>query len=176
MHTTFSPWVKTSRSGFSLVEVSIATGIAAMSIIMLFGLLPSGLNMFRESNNVATSTQIAQRLIYEAIQTDYDTLVNNATQPFSTRSGVPRYFDAEGVELILASDAIYHAYTRIAPSTSLPPSTASYNTSLATVTVQVVVNPNNQTIDPPIAQTNFLVEPPKTMGTQTYTGHIAKIK
>lgn len=160
------------RRGFSLVEVSIATGIAALSIIMLFGLLPSGLNLFRQAMNVTVSSQIAQRLIYEAVQTDYDTLVNGSTTAFTK---APRYFDNEGVETSTASDAIYHVYTRIVPSTILPPSTTG-NSSLATVTIQVLANPNNQTFPAPSQSTNFLIEPPNTMTCQTYTSHIAKIK
>lgn len=176
MKIQFPPSNKFINLGFSLVEVSIATGIAAMSIIMLFGLLPSGLNMFREANNVATSTQIAQKLISEAVQTDYDSLIQpNATGAFSTNNGVPRYFDNEGIEQLVSTDSVFHAYTRIVPSTSLPVSTAG-NPALATITVQVVTNPNNQTITPPSSQTDYLIKPPATMKYQTYTSHIAKIK
>ncbi|WP_075090587.1 hypothetical protein [Verrucomicrobium spinosum] len=63
------------KGGFSLVEVAVASGIAAIGIILLFSLLPSGLTMFRDSMTVTMSSQIAQRLIHEAVQTDYDVLV-----------------------------------------------------------------------------------------------------
>ena len=169
------------KRGFSLIEVTIATGIAAFGIITLLGLLPSGMNMFRDAMNVTVSSQIAQRLIKEALQTDYDTLVGTATPT----PGVPitketRYFNDEGVEVEKPADAIFHAHTRIMPATNLPgTATALGNSSLATITVQVAYNPSNGDI--PILGTSAdglqgTIDPDTRIPFVTYNSHIAKIK
>ncbi|TLD70967.1 Verru_Chthon cassette protein B [Phragmitibacter flavus] len=174
------------QAGFSLVEVTVATGIAAFGIITLLGLLPSGMNMFRDAMNVTVSSQIAQRLIKEAVQTDYDLLVGVA--PGGTPvAGVPvvkeiRYFTDEGVELPAAdaAEAIFHAHMRVMPGTDLPTlSGVLENSSLATVTVQVALNPQNQDLPiiggstDPLAGT---IDPATRIPFTTFTSHIAKIK
>jgi uncharacterized protein (TIGR02598 family) len=167
--------------GFSLVEVAIAAGIASIGIIMLFGLLPSGLTMFRDSMTVSVSSQIAQRVIQEAVQTDYDVLVG-ATGTGSTPVVKPwRYFDDQGTELPVPQDAIYHVLTRVIPASQLPSgNAAAANASLATITVQVVANPYNRNVDllpasatDPLAQT---VDPQGGLPFFTYNSHVARAR
>ena len=171
------------EGGFSLVEVAIASGIAAIGIIMLFGLLPSGLTMFRESMTVTISSQIAQRLIHEAVQTDYDVLVGATGTGGGTAPVVKpwRYFNDQGGEVTSPVEAIYHVHMRVLPSSHLP-STAAANTnsSLATVTVQVVTNPSNRSIGlrpssetDPLAQT---VDPSSGLHFYTYNSHVARVR
>lgn len=169
------------QAAFSLPEVTLAAGIAAVGIIMLFGLLPSGLTMFRDSMNVSTSSQIAQRLIYEAVQTDYDVLVESASGGSGPVLKAWRYFDDQGVEVETAAAGIYHVLTRVLPSSQLPTGgTGSANDSLATVTVQVVVNPSNRTVPlrpagatDPLART---VDPESGMTFYTYNSHVARAR
>ena len=172
--------------GFSLVEVTIATGIASFGIITLLGLLPAGMNMFRDAMNVTISSQIAQRLIREAVQTDYDSLVEVDPETPSTVA-VPvvkpvRYYTDEGVELPSnkRDEAIFHAYTRIMSATNLPSSDGVVsNNSLATVSVQIALNPNNETIPlisgsgNPLAGT---INPTTRIPFVTYNSHIARVK
>jgi uncharacterized protein (TIGR02598 family) len=177
---------KTWISGFSLVEVTIATGIAAFGIITLLGLLPSGMKMFRDAMNVTVSAQIAQRLIKEAVQTDYDTLVEVIGTGVPA-AGVPiikdiRYFTDEGVELPSdrKDESVFHAHTRVLPSTNLPSSSGLLgNNSLATITVQIAVNPSNETLPIVGGSGNPLsgtISPTSRIPFVTYTGHIAKNK
>jgi uncharacterized protein (TIGR02598 family) len=149
---------KLNLRAFSLVEVVMAIGIVAMAFVPLLGLIPSGLHTFRESMDTAIGSQIAQKVIAEAIQTDFNTLVaeGDGTTNFTFLaknpgdSNVPwRYFDDQGNELSTApsdvNKALYHVLTRVAPKTPLPgagPAVPDLE-NLAQVTVQVVKTPRN---------------------------------
>lgn len=68
-----------AQSGFSLVEVTLAIGIVAFAFMALFGLLPTGLNVFRSAIDASTSSQIVDQVVQSAQQTDFDRLVNPST-------------------------------------------------------------------------------------------------
>lgn len=51
------------HAGFSLAEVTIATGITALALTTLLGLIPEGLNNIREAGNVAAETRITSHII-----------------------------------------------------------------------------------------------------------------
>lgn len=175
---------KVRQTGFSLVEVTIATGIAAFGIITLLGLLPSGMNLFRDAMNVTVSSQIAQRVIKEAAQTDYDTLVGvtpGAPAPTAPVIKPWRYFTDEGVELPASEtgDAIFHVHTRVMAVTELPSSAGlTLNSSLATITVQVALNPGNATLQVVGGSTSQsgTLDPSSRVPVVTFTSHIAKAK
>lgn len=188
MHTLLrsSGTLRARQGGFSLVEITIATGIAAFGLITLLGLLPSGMTTFRDAMNVTVSSQIAQRLIKEAVQTDYDTLVNVAggttPDPDTPVIKARRYFNDEGVELPPedVAKAVFHAHIRVMPGTDIPTVGGTVNNnSLATVTVQVALNPSNRTLKviggsgSPLSGT---LDPEERIPFVTYTSHIAKVK
>lgn len=184
-HSLRRRFARVGRSAFSLVEVTIATGIASFGIIALLALLPSGLNMFRDAMNVTVSSQIAQRLIKEAVQTDYETLLEiavGAPPPTGPVVKPVRYFTDEGVELPAskASEAIFHVHTRLMAITNLPTAGGTFaNDSLATITVQVALNPGNKTL--PVlgnggGQNAGLIDPASNISYITYSSHIAKVK
>ena len=153
------------NQAFSLVESVMTIGVVALAFVPILGLLPSALHAFRAAHDSAVGSQIAQKVISEAIQTDFDTLVDNAhlkrtrggnvtPANFTFRGpliGAPafRYFDDQGNELAAsdAAKAVYHVLTRINPQVPLP--SAGDNSdlrNLAQVTVQVVTNPACKTI------------------------------
>jgi len=88
------------KRGFSLVEVTIALGVTAFALVALFGMLPTGLNLFRSSMDVSVKSQIAQQLVSEAMQTDFETIL--------TQEDGFRYFNDEGIE-VPESTSIYTA-------------------------------------------------------------------
>ena len=51
-----------SRAGFSLVEVALAIGIVAFAFVALLGLIPTGLNTFRQAIDKTNETAIVQDL------------------------------------------------------------------------------------------------------------------
>lgn len=133
------------RSAFSLIEVTIAIGIVSFAFVGVLGMIPTGLNTFRRAMDTSIGSQIAQRVISDARQTDYSVL---------TSGTIPvRYFDDQGTEVVPNNTAaltaaerariIYWVNTQVQSSTSIPytAGTSFLNGNLATVTIQVVNNP-----------------------------------
>jgi len=128
----------------------MALGIVAFGIIAVFGLLPAGLGIFRESIEATVSSQILQQILVEAQETDFDQLIKDHTgNPISagtTGKKAIRYFDDQGREQASATGAIYHVNTRIQPATDSPGKAPFTNPDLATVTVQAAKNPGGRAL------------------------------
>lgn len=146
------------QSGFSLVEVVLAVGVISFAFVAILGLLPAGLTQFRQAMDNSVASQIAQRIIMDAQQSDFDVLIDSAHHPqgsvdpirarsysaSDTAKSSPlyiRYFDEQGNEIIpqsmtpSAKEAVaivYHVNTRITPGTSLPGSAPSNSADLGT--------------------------------------------
>lgn len=134
---------------FSLVEVTLAIGVVSFGFIGLLGLLPAGMTTFRSSMNTSIGSQIAQRVIDEARQTDFDQLVEG-TAAGSIRELAPvRYFDDEGneVEEAEAGRSLYHVRRVVRTATPLPGHERTLP-DLATLVVQIAVNPGQKTLAP----------------------------
>lgn len=133
------------QAAFSLVEVTMAIGIVAFVFTSILGLVQTGVTTFRNAMDVSLSSQIAQRVINEAQQTDFDQLV--AAPDEAGFKQFQRYFDEQGneVEKGQNSPAIYHVNMRVRIATELPTTTDSpiVNTNLALVSVQVANNPDH---------------------------------
>jgi type II secretory pathway pseudopilin PulG len=88
------------QSAFSLVEVVLAVGVVAFAFVAILGLIPAGLTQFRQATDTSVGAQIAQRVIEDAEQSDFNTLIdyNNTV---ATNSGTittqPLYFRAPSV-------------------------------------------------------------------------------
>lgn len=169
----FTFYRRRRKTAFSLVEVVLAVGIVAFAFVGLIALIPAGLNNFRASMNASVGSQIFQRVVSDAEQSDFDLLTKcdpNYTADSSVFSELPvRYFDDEGGEVIPATPGalspsealkvIYHVSTRVAASgpadvsgdstacfTSLPASPGSprFNPRFSVfLTVQIANNPAN---------------------------------
>ena len=59
----FAPRSPRRHSGFTLIEVTIALGIAATVMIALLGLLPMSLDQMRESRNMTSIARISEDII-----------------------------------------------------------------------------------------------------------------
>lgn len=81
--------------GFSLVEVVFALAIASLGFLTLLGLLPSGLEMARNSADLAAEARITQHLSGELQSTPWDELDWSGY-------GQSRYFNDQGVEITKA--------------------------------------------------------------------------
>ncbi len=81
-----------SRCGFSLVEVVLATGIMALGVVTILGLLPHGLEMSRQTANEQAETRIVDLVVGELQAVNWSSL-NNTTPKI-------RYFDDQGLELL----------------------------------------------------------------------------
>lgn len=83
------------KAAFSLVEVVFALAIASLGFLTLLGLLPSGLEMARNSADLAAEARISQHLSGELQSTPWSELDWNGF-------GQSRYFNDQGVEITKA--------------------------------------------------------------------------
>jgi len=139
-------------AGFTLIEIALTLGVLSFGFLATFGLIPVGMGTYRQAMDTSVGSQIVQRVLNDAKQTDFNTLIGSGTAPSF------RYFDNQGNEVTPASttvaiplSAIYEVNTRVSGSTSLPMSSGTSSgtgnfPTLATVTVQITNNPGHQTI------------------------------
>ena len=125
-------------AGYSLVEVMVAVGIVSFGIIAMVSMMPSGLNTFRTSMDRSISSQIAQRIVNEARQTDFATLTGFAGNSTSSY----KYFTDEGDETTIgAANQIYVARVDITKQVTIPGTIAFTNPSMAQVRVRIANRP-----------------------------------
>jgi type II secretory pathway pseudopilin PulG len=144
-----------SRSAFSLIEVTLAIAIVAFGFIAVFGLIPVGLNTFRNAKTVSVSNQIAQRLITEYEQADWTTLITgtdgvvatwNKPSIINTSYNEQGQMPPGGTTGILA-ELMMNARVRITPGVPLPGwastdgTSKNFDPNVAKVVVQVAFNP-----------------------------------
>jgi type II secretory pathway pseudopilin PulG len=101
---------------FSLIEVVLAVGVVAFAFVAILGLIPAGMGQFRQAIDTSVCAQIAQRVINDAQQADFTTLIDEKNLPLAqntyafrlpnidaTRNRPTkciRYFDEQGNEII----------------------------------------------------------------------------
>lgn len=190
-----------SQRAFTLVEVVLSIGIVAFAFVAVLGLLPAGLSNFRQAMETSVGSQIAQRIIAEAQQTDFDVLIDEENLPttanFTFRApkvGAPalRYFDEQGNEILPSNPAVlsageklkvlYHVNVRVMPRTSLPRTNSGGDAPhMATLTVQVAGNPAGIAIplssaspsdDTKPDRSLFIATPGVTI--RTYAAHVGR--
>jgi uncharacterized protein (TIGR02598 family) len=94
-------------AAFSLTEVALALAIAAVALVALLGLLPPGMNNFRSALEAQTTGEIFQRVVADAQETDFDTLLASGVEnggPGQQFYRLPlRHFDEQGNEVKTAN-------------------------------------------------------------------------
>ena len=133
--------LRSNPAAFTLVEVVLAIGIIAFAFVGLLALMPVGLTNFRHAIDISVGSQIIQRLVDEAQQTDYTTLVSTPV--------ARRYFDDQGNEVTDIGTSIYTVEVSVIAPTTLPNTSTPATESLATVTLKIANNPghNNAPFD-----------------------------
>ena len=181
------------EQGFSLVEVTLAVGIVAFGIVGIIGMLPTGLNVFRQAMDASVGSQIIQRVLNEAQQSDFDALIAGSTwvggatgtvnetilakNALDPAKGTVRWFDDQANELVSSAEAVYHVNTRIMPTTALPKTGTGTkdNINLATVTVQVANNPSNRQLAFESGGASDQNKPMRNLWSGAFFGTTAKI-
>jgi uncharacterized protein (TIGR02598 family) len=79
------------NSGFSLVEVTLAVGIAALGIIAVLGLMPQGLEMSRKTGELSAQRQITEQIVRNLDQKSWSDLTGSNTL-------FTAYYDDQGLE------------------------------------------------------------------------------
>lgn len=86
------------RAGFSLVEVTLATGITAIAITSVLGLVPHGLSQVREAGNLNAESHITRHLLGSLAQSPWQGAAGQDL--LAQRYNEKRfYFDDQGVEI-----------------------------------------------------------------------------
>jgi uncharacterized protein (TIGR02598 family) len=152
-----------------LVEVAIAVGILAVVLVALLGLMPVGMTNFRKAMDTSVTAQIAQRILLDMQQADFNQTIDAADASTGQSSSFTftapligsrqfRFFDAQGVEIVTQDGTansmtlaqknlmVYQVVVRVMPTASMPADPATIHGSVALVTVQVARNPNNRNL------------------------------
>ncbi len=185
----FSRVGQSRLASFTIVETCVAIAIVAVALVSLIALLPTGLNNFRTAMDAQTAAEIFQRVIADAQETDFDTLLASQAETGGRGSQfyrLPlRYFDGQGTELKIANpdaptaiEATSILYTaRIRGSrpgaadpgshtddfaTSLPGANAPrFNPrGLTFLTIQIAGTCGSRRLAPMVDSETFLISPP----------------
>lgn len=147
------------------MEAVLAIGVVSFSFLGVFALLPVGMQEFHQAMDTSVSAEIVQRIAADAEQTDFSSLIGNATS--GNYYALPlRYYDDQGTEVSVANPQrpssselariLYWVRVRGSLPGAADPArhTASYFTSLPStntqrynprastyLTIQIVSNP-----------------------------------
>lgn len=134
-------------NGFSLVEVTIALGLISFGLVTMIGLMPTGLEVLRNSTQQTIDTQILQQISNDLVVNSF-----NSRSDFSTFNTATLYFNEEAQLLASGTGARYKAVLQD-QSPSLPglsqSDVQSFSSSLKRIGVSI------SRIDIPNASTNY---------------------
>lgn len=167
------------RRGFSLVEATLSVGLLSFAFIVLLGLLPAGLTVFREAMDTSVTAQIAQRVAADLQESDYFALRRQASltddETVSYGTLPRRFFDDQGNEIPTAKDGkpseydrprtLYEVHVRLAGRAD--------SRNLSTAVIQIVNNPAGKELkeDP---ETRLLDLKALKLPVQTYPALVAR--
>lgn len=94
------------RTAFSLVEVTLALGVAAFCLLAVFGLLPIGFNTHRNAISQSIATDILSAVTSDLRATPNTT---GTTSQFGINIGAPKtlYFDETGSMSVITNRQVY---------------------------------------------------------------------
>lgn len=78
-----------THRGFSLIEVTLALGVASVALITLLGMVPVGLNTFRSAIETTVRTDVTRRIVADMQQTPFSSINSSQSNYFFTDEGTP---------------------------------------------------------------------------------------
>lgn len=92
-------------TGFTLVEVVLATGLCSFAMLVILSTLPLGISVLRDANRQNTETEIYNHYFSKLSCTSFSQLTNY----LSSSSAFPAYYDVNGqpVSASQLSQAVY---------------------------------------------------------------------
>jgi uncharacterized protein (TIGR02598 family) len=91
------------NAAFSLVEVTLAMGIAALGIIAVLGLMPQGMEMSRKTGEMTAHRQILEQITNNLAQMTWADLTNLSA---SAASQNRFFYDDQGAQVADQSDPL----------------------------------------------------------------------
>lgn len=85
-----------STCAFSLVEVTLALGIAAFCLIAIFGLMPVGLQTNRNATSQTAATNIIAAVVADLRATPKNSITSSQFNITFGTNPPPMYFDGQG--------------------------------------------------------------------------------
>lgn len=104
--------------GFSLVEVTVALGLASFGLVAIMGLLPSGLSADRDSLSTTVAAQLASALVVDLetpAQSQASLVYGISPDAASPTDGHSLYLKADGTQVKSAIEADYIAHVIVTP-------------------------------------------------------------
>lgn len=138
------------RSGFSLAEVTIATGITALALTTLLGLIPQGLNNIRQAGDLAAETRITTHIIGAVSMAKWQDAEGNdiLARDFNTQrfyfddQGVAIESETPGLDLAYVAEVTVPARDVTLPADGIPAAGDAVDPYLRRVTVKVASGAN----------------------------------
>lgn len=118
-----------SKSGFSLIEVTLSLGIVSFALLLLLGLVPEAIQASSEAVSRTVKTQIFQQVVSDLNSADFADLADESF-----------YFDVDGIPVDTEDESVYEARIDVVSGTTLPGSTAA-NDNLNRVEILIAHNP-----------------------------------
>ena len=144
-----------TAAAFSLVEVTLALGIAAFCLIAVFGLMPIGVQTNRNATSQTAATNILSSVVSDIRASPKGSSTNSAQYGIRRSKGSTTTvcFDGQGMSTTLAGNVTcpvgnyrYRLYVRIYPIGAQPAYLASY--AYLKVVWPAAVDPLSATIAP----------------------------
>lgn len=120
--------------GFSLVEVTLAMGIASLGLLTILGLMPQGLEMSRKTGQIVSERHLVEQIIRNLEQTSWNLV---------TVGDSMKYYDDQGVEVQSANELgrTFSARVEVASANLRMPGAKTDETALKKVTIKVTSSP-----------------------------------
>lgn len=119
-------------AGFSLVEVTIALGLAAFAMVSVLGALQSGLTVLRDSLDQVSETNLLREVAALASRSSLSEL--------SQRAGLYGFFDEQGLPIQEAADARFKVELDV--QDALLPGQATSSAGARVVLVKITRQPS----------------------------------
>ena len=138
------------KQAFSLIEVVIALGVIGFALTTLIGLMPVGLNIFRESMTSTVQTDVLRQLASQFQETPFAALSNNTNmQYFSDQSS-----------LVTDTNALLGVTYTFTSNTSLLSSSSYANSNLKTAVILLYTRADRAKSPQTASMTNLLYVAP----------------
>ncbi len=109
------------RNAFTLVEVALAIGVAAVALVSVFVVIQSGFKTYEDAMNSSITSAIAQEVMSDYLLADFGKLVAQSSE--GGQSGLERttFYDERGLALDAShsESAIYRCVSKVLNSSVL---------------------------------------------------------